>query len=97
VKADANQFSNHKRSELRLGGPAKFLQQRSEDEGGRTEARSAQAGWFKVVTAGYGSASQQLFRPQRSRLRCATACRGAEQRLPCRNEVKADGKTIFQS
>ncbi len=63
VKADANQFSNHKRSELRLGGPAKFLQQRSEDEGCRAEARSAQAGRFKVVTAGCGPASRHFRLP----------------------------------
>jgi hypothetical protein len=38
------------------------------------------------VTAGYDPASQQLFRPQRN----------GERKLLRRNEVKADGKTIFQ-
>jgi hypothetical protein len=52
--------SNHKRSELRLGRPAKFLRQRSEDEDCRAEAWSVQAGRFKIVTAGYGSASQHF-------------------------------------
>jgi hypothetical protein len=39
-------------------GSTSLRPQRSEDEGCRAEAHSAQAGWHNTLPAGYGSASQ---------------------------------------